>query len=203
MTDDGKLLIVGAGRSGSTFLVTLLVYLDVDTGVDLTDTNLFDEETNSGFESLFNVGDPIDIELIRKGLKKFDRVIKGPAWSFILRSLVEYDLLEVTHVLLPIRRSEDVARSRMHAGLMWHAEDFDQQVSVSRMANGAVIETCVLYDIPYTPLRFPDLVNDWEYLYEKLRKVIPEIRNKRHFKIAFDKADAFHRPHAVSYPKEE
>jgi hypothetical protein len=123
------------------------------------------------------------VELPDDELKReFDngpRILKGPVWSYLLKYFVINDLLQIDHVVMPLRDLTDSAHSRLSVGLdfMTDKEDFvklpgepieELQENVLAMLTGKVLEVCYVYQIPLTLMRFPQFVMDEEYCYRKV-----------------------------------
>lgn len=174
----GKVFITGPGRSGTTFLVQLLTRLGRDTGfVPYQETYI--DEWRAGCE----IGPDTDVietlpEELKREFNNAPRIIKGPVWSYLLKYLVSNDLLQIDHVVMPLRDLTDSTLSRLDAGLEFLLDkDFvgmpgnsveERQENVLVMLTGKVLEVCYVYQIPLTLMRFPQLVMDEEYCYRKV-----------------------------------
>ena len=174
----GKIFITGPGRSGTTFLVQLLTRLNFDTGFEPYQ-EAYVEKWRAGCEA----GPESDVvELSAEELKEqFDngpRIIKGPVWAYLLKFLVINDLLQIDHVVMPLRDLTESAYSRLDVGLDFLlGEDFikmpghdigELQENILAMLTGKVLEVCYVYQVPLTLMRFPRFVMDEEYCYRKV-----------------------------------
>jgi hypothetical protein len=181
----GKIIITGPGRSGTTFVIRMLTRLGFDTGFKPKD-EYYISKLRAGCE--WNV--PIDFDndspkKIRRALDKAPRVLKSPQWSFVIKGMVAMSVLEVDHVLVPLRDIDIAAASRLDVGLDWlvdptltGARKAQDQASIMAMALGRVIEACYVFNIPCTMMKFPLFVQDMDYCYTKM-KHIAEIEIKR------------------------
>lgn len=195
----GKILITGAGRAGTSFIVSALSFTGLDTGFGKEGPRP-EPDIRAGCEITSETIFHGTKEQIRQQLAAFPRIMKAPDWAFTLEQILTFKLMPIEHVIFPIRKSEAATRSRLSVGLAWHANTYDEQLAVVRMANGMVLEACVMHDVPFTMLHFPRLITDWKYTYKQLCRGLPELRNKQQlFKQAFQQADAIHRPLAAHH----
>ncbi len=171
---DKHLIIAGAGRAGTTFLIQLLTRLGCDTGMKPYEEPI-DRKARAGCEWKL---DEIHEAKTREEIQKFFRlspwVIKSPDLSFWLKALLFGNLIEVGHVLIPVRDHYEAAMSRIDAGLQWPwtGADFESQSNANDQALGRIVEACVLAEIPFTFLKFPKLIQDPDYCWGKLQDAI-------------------------------
>jgi len=166
---NGKIFITGPGRSGSTFLVQLLTRLGFDTGYKPYEER-YHPAIRAGCEwTIAFVG--LSPAQQRVNLDRSPRIIKGPEWSNWLKDIFANDLCKVDHVLIPLRDLRVAAQSRLDAGLYYMTDGtLDDQESVHAFLLGKCIEACELYDVPYTIMRFPKLVTNSAYCWDKLKQ---------------------------------
>jgi hypothetical protein len=189
ITRDKKLMILGAGRSGTTFLVKLLTRLDFYTGyfpykeADLGASRAGCEFGVFALGTLFNNFNPsmsiLDEKHIRAVFQEFKEspfIIKSPTYSWYTKLLVFHCKIPFGHILIPIRDHREVARSRIGEGLQLSiiGESYDDQVIACDVLLGKVVETAVLADIPLTFMRFPDIVTNEPYCWSKVNSVLSE-----------------------------
>jgi hypothetical protein len=175
----GKVIITGAGRAGTTFLVRLLTRLGFDTGFT-PGAEPFCKEWRSGSEWQAYVDyNDISFDQIRQTLDASPHIMKAPEWSFWLKPLLARGLLELDHLIMPIRDLDVAAHSRLAVGLDWKMPDGltdderpDVQAHVHAAAVGRVVEAAMLYSIPLTIMAFPSFVRDMGYCYDKLSNVV-------------------------------
>lgn len=164
----GKIIITGPGRSGTTFLVQLLTRLGYDTGYEPYKEPYY-HSLRAGCEQIINVDLDRTDEEIRQAIDEAPQVLKSPEWGLMLKRLLAKKLIEVDHVFIPIRDLEEAARSRLDVGLDWLVADsypteedkILDQANVKAMALGRAIEACVMYDLSYTIVRYPDFIKDY------------------------------------------
>jgi hypothetical protein len=152
----GKILITGPGRSGTTFIVQLLTRLGFDTGFR-PDDDTYKDDIRAGCEFIVGVDLECDSEeRIRKQLREAPRVLKSPEWGLVLKGLLTLNLMEVDHVVLPVRDLDVAAKSRLDAGLDWLVdptlkgeERQQEQVMVHAMALGRAVEACLVMNEAY------------------------------------------------------
>lgn len=184
---DRKLMILGSGRSGTSFLVKLLTRLGFYTGYMPYNETTFGT-TRGGCEfGVFSfgeinalVGDCVEAvsdDHIRRVQEEFAHgpfVVKSPAYSWFTKMFAFYYEIPLGHILLPIRDHREVAKSRIAEGIPLRiiGETYDAQIVACDVMVGRVVETAVLADIPLTLMRFPDLVKDESYCWDKLDSVL-------------------------------
>lgn len=170
----GHIIITGPGRSGTTFLIRMLTRLGFDTGFEQDEDRFYYQNLRAGFEYI-NDGFSFD-EPTPGQFEPLPRVLKGPEWSFHLKPFIKAGYLEVEHIILPVRDLDLATASRLDAGLIWRVWPdrlAESQAEVMAEALGRVVEACVLFELPCTVMRFPDLVVSEEYCYQKLNGVLP------------------------------
>lgn len=170
------ILITGPGRSGTTFLVQLLTRLGLDTGFTPYEEPYYDT-IRAGCEQRLPFDWLWPDEKLRAHFGTLPRVVKGPEWSFVIKELSRRGIVDFEHVIMPIRDFGEAAKSRVGVGLHWYAiqtddkeKQLEDQAIVLTIAAGAVVEGCVLYNIPLMLLNFPRIVEDSQYLYTKLKE---------------------------------
>ena len=182
-----KIFIAGAGRSGTTFLMQLLTRVGLDTGFKPYQEPIC-LDTRAGCEFPFKMeGNEEDI---RKEIRNYPKVIKSPGISFLLTAMLDHKLMELERVLIPVRRLRESAESRVSVGLFWgvheNSKDVSSQHDVHAMALGQSIEACVIHEIPFTFLKFPKFVEQYEYCYDCLKSLKDFKMSKVKFKKIFD-----------------
>lgn len=182
----GKIIITGPGRSGTTFLVQLFGRLGFDTGFT-EETETYVEEIRAGCEwhLEFDVNQD-SLVAIRARIEAAPRVLKTPDWAFVLKWALHTNVIDIDHVFIPLRDIDQAARSRLGVGLDWHVADDLQgeervvdQANIMALALGRAIEACFLFEVPCTLMRFPAIVSDPGYCYQKLRPVMNDISQER------------------------
>ncbi len=184
------LLIAGTGRSGTSALVQYLTRLGLETHLSKnSESRQWSNASQSGFEDI--PMSAIDSEL--------PYVIKFPwAYEFIEDLLVDPQI-ELEAVILPMRDLMKAAASRtivqlqaVHDHAPWMAklpktwEDWAltpggtifslnpvDQARLLAVGFHRLLERLVQTDIPIVVLAFPRLVTDPDYLFQKLRPILP------------------------------
>lgn len=189
--DEDKIFITGSGRAGTTFLVKLLTRLGFSTGLYPFEEDKGDyKNTRAGCEVEINLTS--DLEESRRIMREAPFIIKGPAFSTELKNIMDYGLANIIHVFLPVRDFHKAAKSRVDVGLDWIAEELRpmdkpriiKQYYSNALALGCAIEGCMMRDIPFTLMRFPDFVEDMEYCYKLINRIFPHVK-KEDFEEAF------------------
>ena len=174
----GKIIITGPGRAGSSFLVQLLTRLGFDTGFE-AGKEPYHKKLRAGCEHRLLL-DHNDMAHNRRIMDAGPRVLKGPEWGVRLKFLLREGIMEVDRVLLPFRDLDVAAESRLSVGLDWMVDPtltglqrIEDQGNIHALCLGRTIEACIIYEIPCTILRFPLLVVNAEYCYQKLSVLGP------------------------------
>lgn len=164
-----RIFISGTGRAGTTYLVRLLMKLGLDTGT-WTDDEYF-PDARAGLERhIFDLNAP--------------RIVKSPFLCEQVDAVLAAGVA-IDHVIIPIRRLEDAAASRILVqqatpgqnvkGGLWETEVAERQIDVLRRKLTSLIEALVRHDIPMTLISFPRSATDAAYLYRKLSPLIPSV----------------------------
>jgi hypothetical protein len=168
---ESKVIITGPGRSGTSFLIQLLTRLGLDTGFEPYAEPFYDN-IRAGCEYEMEWFDLSD-ERKAESLAESPRILKAPEWCLGLKELLQKELHPVGHVIVPIRDLRDAARSRLEAGLHYLTDGtLDDQESVNAYLLGKCIEACELFDLPYTIMHFPRLVEDPHYCVGILSRIL-------------------------------
>jgi hypothetical protein len=167
-------IISGTGRAGTTFLVQLLSRLGLETGVGSAAVTGMDGTAHAGLECDIRRGDA-------------PYVVKAPHLCESLDQVLTSGDVVVDHALVPVRdlygaaeSRRDVVRrssSRLHpqlmAGGLFGTDDPAAQEAALTTRLYQLIQALAKHDVPTTLLYFPRLVEDAEYLFTKLRPVLP------------------------------
>lgn len=167
----GKVIITGPGRAGTTFLVMLLTRMGLDTGFKpYKETFILELRAGCEKSTIFDE----DFKASKRRMDRSPEILKAPNYSFFIKNYVQSGLVRVRHVIIPVRDLTESAKSRLSVNLRWCIEDHEgveEQEKVVAEALGRAVEACVVCKIPCTILRFPDLVNNVEYLYSQLSPI--------------------------------
>lgn len=181
----GHIVISGTGRAGTTFLVELFTTLGMDTGFsDTASSDSYFPKANAGLErSLLDPDAP--------------QIVKNPYFCDQVDAAVAAGI-PISHVIIPVRRFEEAAASRIHvqqrttghqdgpavAGGLWGTVTASEQLPILRQKFSSLVEALVRNDIPMTFLAFPRLTGDADYLFDKLSPLLPRV-SKKEFVTAF------------------
>lgn len=185
-----KVVIVGAARAGATLLMQLLTRLGLDTGY------------NENADAREELGDGDDAGV--------QRLLDDPQAAYIVKSthiLLELDSVlksgryKIDHAIIPIRRLDDAAASRMAVSAPTPQEFADsyQHAPADKFAcyyaHGQknalgrslynLIHAVAAHDIPHTLIDFPRFAHDPQYLFDKLVPILGAI-DYAGFRAAFD-----------------
>ncbi len=165
---NSKVLITGPGRSGTTFLVSLISALGYDTGFSEQQLGSLDRVSRAGLERGI-------YKAAHKNSPLSDAyIIKSPFISETLGYACSKGDLHVEHVYIPVRDMRDIAQSRERGGF-WGASSVPEQEEQIARSFFTLINVVANYDLPHTFLYFPRLVMDPEYLYRKLFYLVGSI----------------------------
>ena len=182
------LLIAGTGRAGTSFLVRFLTDLGLDTHVSRFGDRPWDQAAQAGLENApcYPSAD-------------LPYVLKSPwAYQFIEEILAD-PAIEIEAMIIPMRDLINAAASRtivelrdVHERAPWMASTRRTWDDWGRTAGGTVfslnpidqarllavgfhrlVERAVQADVPIIFVAFPRLVEDADYLFNKLKAVLP------------------------------
>lgn len=164
-----KIVITGTGRAGTTLLVQLLDQLGLDTGLAEGKLSPYGAIARAGLES--RVDDP-----------DAPRVVKDMTLGFRIRELLEAGSIHLEHVILPDRRLDVAAASRVRVaqygrrpfgrGSLTGTMRATEQVRVLAAMRAEIIATLEDFGVPYTLLEFPRFAADAEYLHTALAPLL-------------------------------
>ena len=182
------LLIAGTGRAGTSFLVRYLTALGLDTNLTRNGERAhWDNRANAGLEDQL-LPDPSQLPY----------VVKSP-WTYqFIEELLGSGKVRLDAVVLPMRNLVESAASRstvqmqaMHHDLSWIGtlertwEEFGHasggivyslnpvdQARLLAVGFHNLLEQLVKADIPVVLLSFPRIVEDADYLFEKIAPVL-------------------------------
>lgn len=181
-SDRGKVLITGTGRSGTTFLIQLLTFLDLDTGYhrETYSKHVFGI-SGSGMERPISaphkfLKSPFYIETLGQDMKDFLRMNTS-----------------IQAVIMPIRDYTESAVSRFRLGNggkggLWKASDVPSQENMYYKIMAEYLLSMVVYDINTIFIDYNRMVSDPVYLYTKVRQVLPHNISVEKFTDAFQEA---------------
>lgn len=184
------LIVTGTGRAGTSFLVRYLTAMGLETHISLYGECHWDETANAGLEDLPRCdGSP----------ERLPYVIKTPWMCEVIDSLLAAPDMAIDAVVIPVRDLVEAASSRIilerqalnrsamanhiaaHTWDHWGFTVGGAVFSLSPIDQGRIlavlfhqlIERLTKADIPIVLLSFPRLVHDANYLFDKLKHVLP------------------------------
>jgi hypothetical protein len=200
MSPRRHVVIAGTGRAGTTFLVELLTHLGLDTGFNTqTIQSKKYKDARAGLEH--------DIRM-----EKCPYIVKNPRFHEYAAEVLRRDDVVIEHVFLPMRDLYSAAESRRLVEKSTLSQlSFSERLAVAEsqhpLPGGLWLTTSTergeqegillwqFYDlllalcdaaVPVTFMRYPRIVKDCPYLFEKLNPILRDITYES-FAAAFDK----------------
>lgn len=166
-----RIVITGTGRAGTTLLVQVLDELGLDTGLAEGKLSPYGPSVRAGFES--RIDDP-----------DAPTVVKDMTLGFRIRELLEGDEIRIQHVIIPDRRLEVAAASRIRAagygrlpfrrGALTGTMRATEQKRILVRMRTEILSVLEEHAIPYTVLEFPRFALDAAYTHAALGPVLPD-----------------------------
>ena len=155
----GKIVITGTGRCGTSFLMHLFSELGLNTGfsIEECEQHLSRSNCDGGIEH------SVESEI-------FDRsdIVKNPDWLYN-PSRLEFD---IDRIIVPVRQLDKVAVSRSqntnYGGFLNGVKNVNDQMNMDSRAFYHFIDYIIKADIELILIDFPRIVNDSEYLFDKI-----------------------------------
>jgi hypothetical protein len=169
---EGKILVAGTGRAGTTLLIDVFTELGLDTGFRKGAKAAVDPNARAGLErGIFAPNAP--------------RIVKNPGLSRKLRAILEEEQVKIDHVIVPVRDLDVAVASRVRVsdygkrhgvrGGMIESKSPRRQREYLADLFYELVWTLVDFDVPHTFLAFPRYASDPQYTYEKLRWLLDDI----------------------------
>ena len=169
LTNRGKILITGTGRAGTTFLMIIFSYLNLDTGYNRKSfTSHISTNCNSGLEVC-----------VSQIFKRKQKIIKNPRIFTCVDDIISKGKVEL--VIIPIRNYDESATSRVKHGIDkggyfgQGVKDKDTQLSFYYENMAKYIYNMVKYDIPTIFIDFTRMVSNPKYLFDSLMPLLKHI----------------------------
>lgn len=173
-------IVTGGGRCGTTAFMRFIQKAKgmdscvSDAIVNENATLVYTKRTAAGYEYTLNPTSPPEV------FEYCPDFIKAPTFCINLNSLILGNKVDPKHVFVLIRDYKKAAKSRIDNGLHWLSfrhvnqcdskyDDFKNQEIFMQRAIGVLFCTISKFDIPHTIIRFPDFVNNKDYLHKKLK----------------------------------
>jgi len=180
-----KIYITGTGRCGTTFLIKLFTFLKFDTGYTKENYERHvNTNCNSGMERRYN--------------DNF-HVLKNPTFINQIENIIAEKTINIEAFIIPIREYNASAQSRVNHGRrcggLWNASDKKSQTEFYHSIMAKYLYHMVKHEIKTIFLDFDAMVNDKQYLFDKLTPVLSK-RNIDYttFCTAYDEASITSKP---------
>ncbi len=159
-----KIYITGTGRCGTTFLIKLFSFLNLDTGYTKANySNFINKNCNSGMERIY---------------KENFSIIKNPHIMLNISHIINDKEIKIKKIIIPVRDYNESVKSRVShkydAGGLWYAKDEKSQLSFYKLIMSNYVYLMTKHDIPTLFLDFDRMTTDKQYLFEKLRFILDE-----------------------------
>ena len=194
-------VITGTGRCGTTFLVELLTHLGLDTGFN-------SENLEARKYQIARAGLEHDIRV-----DPCPYIVKKPRFNEYAQEVLARGDIHIEHIFIPMRDLYSAAESRRFVekdtlsrlsllermavaqsgeplpGGLWRTTSVEagEQEHVLLEQVYDLLLTLSNTSIPITVMRFPRIVKDCRYLFEKLDPILPDVSYKS-FETAFAKS---------------
>jgi hypothetical protein len=176
-TAQGRIIIAGTGRAGTTFLVQLFTALGFGTGFSL-------EDSLSGVDGISHAG-------LERGLvdEAAPYVIKSPWFADHLAEALQDERIKIRAALIPIRDLFSAAESRRrvyreassrgldplnHPGSLWYTDEPQNQEDMLTRQFYKTIFPLIHFEVPIYLPEFPRLVRDPNYLFRSLQPLMED-----------------------------
>lgn len=159
-----KILITGTGRCGTTFLIKLFTFLDFDTGFDReTYKARINSRCNSGMERTY---------------KENHYILKNPNFILNIETIIKDKNTNIKKVIIPVRDYKLSAKSRVKYGNkpggLINAKDEKSQILYYNKIISNYVYFMTKYDINTIFIDFDKMINDKNYLFNKLKIILDE-----------------------------
>lgn len=164
-----KIVITGTGRAGTTLLVQILDELGLDTGLREGKLSPYGPSVRAGLEC--RVDDP-----------DAPTVVKDMTLGFRIREVLASGQVEIRHVILPDRRLEIAAASRVRAagygrrpfrrGALTGTLRATQQARILADMRREIFDALDHFAVPHTVLEFPRFAADAAYTHAQLAPLL-------------------------------
>jgi hypothetical protein len=159
-----KILITGTGRCGTTFLIKLFTFLNFNTGFtkDNYNENIF-KNCNSGMERTYDEN---------------YYILKNPKFILNIEHILKDTSVKIKKVIIPIRNFKQSAMSRVkhgnNPGGLWNSANETTQIKFYKHIMSNYLYFMVKYDIETIFIDFDKMINDKQYLFNKLKSILDE-----------------------------
>ena len=197
MVSRSHVVITGTGRCGTSFLVELLTHLGLETGFNADDfMSMKSSPARAGLEYDIRSND-------------CPYIVKSPAFCDFAEEVIRREDIHIEHVFIPSRDLDAAAESRRHAQktLVENLPFFERWRNKIRQRRhpGGLLNTRSIRqgkqeevllrhiyklmlaiadtNIPVTFMRYPRIVNDCPFLYEKLKPILGDLRYESFFSV--------------------
>tara|TARA_R100000008_G_scaffold86022_1_gene77562 strand:+ start:53 stop:640 length:588 start_codon:yes stop_codon:yes gene_type:complete len=170
------IVISGYGRSGSSLLVGILTHLGFNTGFSKEDV-----------ACALNLPARAGLEVSNANLYEKGRVVKKPGYFWVYRDQLSKSpntLKEIEICIIPFRSISKSYKSRKHCTEILKSDTLGGLHRTDRKVPGGIteallaellgwdIDTCLMHDIPFVFLKYPDYSKDADYFYRQLKSIL-------------------------------
>lgn len=159
-----KILITGTGRCGTTFLIKMFTFLNFNTG--FTKYNYhhnISKNCNSGMEKIYTEN---------------YYILKNPNFILNIEHILQDPSIKIKKVIIPIRNFKDSAKSRVkhgnNDGGLWNSTNELTQINFYKHITSNYLYFMAKYDIDTIFIDFDRMINDKQYLFNKLKPILDE-----------------------------
>lgn len=189
-------VFTGTGRAGTTFIISVLTKLGLDTGFSVEGLEKgIDKNGRAGLEGNIRLPDA-------------PYIVKSPNMSNYIEEVVSNSDIVLDHVFIPVRDIVAAAQSRAfvsetgisqepffkrlfaskrgYAGGMTKTSNPEKQQVILLKTLSNLLVGISAASVPVTLIHYPKLVKDPAYLYEKMKPILNEIPFEEFRKVYMD-----------------
>jgi hypothetical protein len=183
-TKSSKLLITSTGRSGTTFIMLIYIFLDIPSN--------FTKETYQKELSKFYISNcGLENDYLSKGY-----VIKNPKFMHLIPEIKKH--VNINQIVFPYRDFKESAESRERIskrtfnGGLWNAKNSQEQKLFYDKIYKIFLLDIVRFKIPTIFIDFKQFIYNPYYLYEKLKPTFTKEITFQEFLLAYYQAVDVH-----------
>ena len=181
-----KLLITSTGRSGTTFMMLLYIFLEIPS-------NYTKENYNKELSRFYISNCGLENDYLSQGY-----VVKNPKFMYSIPEI--HNKTNIKYIVFPHRNFKDSAESRERLsqrtpnGGLWNAKDAKTQQEFYHKIYKIFLLDITRFQIPTIFIDFHKFIHSPQYLYEKLQPTFLQPISYEQFELAYYQAtDVHHR----------